>query len=190
MWRKLLYRLIPNDPASIARRATRLTIVGGRPPSEIEPPSVPQGIERVLRRAAWDRRFRHTLLTSREAVIAELADELTPTEAAVLRATPVAQLRGMIEGMAPRMPSRRGVLTRLAAALGLALAGLAVTQSGCPADEKGRPTSPPAGIRPDVPTGRVETAGVRSDGSTKTRGIPIDAPPPKTSGPRSPSGGK
>jgi hypothetical protein len=202
MLRKLLAKLLPDDSSPTTRRATRLTIVGGRPPSEVDAPAVPEGIERTLRRAAMDRRFRRRLLRDRTKVVAELAQDLSPTEMAILGGIPDEQLEKMIQGVAPLMPERRSLIARMAAAAGFVLGGTAISQAGCGGggtkgsrpdtpprrgSDGARPDVPPGtkGIRPDTPPSRESEAdtGVRPDlpaGTEMPEGEPED--PPKTRG--------
>lgn len=166
---RLMNRLLPLKSSPSPRRATRLTIVGGRPPSEVEAPPFPEGIERALRRAATDRSFRHRLLADRASALTEMAHELTPTELAVLTATPHDQLERMIDEVAPLMPARRGALVRLAAALGIVLGGTALSHVSC-----GLPSRATEGARADVPP--PNSAGIQPDEPTRTRGISPDTP--------------
>ncbi len=172
MLRRLMSRLLLSEPSPSPRRATRLTIVGGRPPSEVEAPPFPEGIERALRRAATDRSFRRRLLADRASALTEMARELTPTELAVLTAAPNNQLERMIDEVAPLMPARRGALVRLAAALGIALGGATLSHVSC-----GPPAPATTGARSDLPP--PSTKGIQPDEPPRTRGISPEAPRPK-----------
>jgi hypothetical protein len=73
------------------------TIVGGRPASHRKRKlRVPIGIEKVLVRAAVDEDFRKQLLEDRDGALADLGDELTPTERTVLSTIPNESLLQMV----------------------------------------------------------------------------------------------
>jgi len=148
-------------------RSVRTTIVGRRPPGDDARVEVPIGIERVLRRAAADPRYRARLRTDCDGALQASGLALTSAERAILLAAPPEQLDAMVAQLAPTSPSRRSWLRRLAAAAAIVVCG-AVTQPGC--------EGPVAtGVQPDLP-GSVEASG--ADELPKTRGITAgdDAP--------------
>jgi len=81
----------------------KLTIVGGEP-SEVrrsfEPNALPEGIGKILQRAASDHLFKQRLLEDRERLLADCGIELTSSERAALSAVTASSLQAMIASMA------------------------------------------------------------------------------------------
>jgi hypothetical protein len=169
---------------SAPRLAARLTIVGGRPPSDREVIEIPRGIELAVQRAAVDRRFRARLLTDRASAVSLLGDVVSATERQILLSIPDDQLAAMIEGAAPIMPARRSLLMRFAGALGLFIGGgLAGTATSC-MKTKGETADVPRertkGERADMPPPSTRrSAGIVREAprSPATEGIRPDVPP-------------
>ena len=102
---------------------------------------IPRGIEVMVKKASVDPAFRASLIDKRSAAAVEIGLELTPPEAAMLEAAPVAQLEGIIAGTIVAPMNRAAFLGKAAAAMLLALG--AVAGCGVPPTTKG--------IRPDPP---------------------------------------
>jgi len=176
--RHALQELRAGDSISRLRNGVRTTIVGGRPPGDDAVVPVPMGIERVLRKAAADQRFRARLMSDRAAAIGRSGLELSNSERAILLAIPAAHLEAMIAELAPSSPARRGLFRRLAAAAGIALFGVAsLSDSGCAwrGRTAGESMDMPRtkGISPDMP----RSQGIRpdrppSEPASRTRGTP------------------
>jgi hypothetical protein len=128
----------------------RTTIVGGRPPERTgAAPPVPTGIQRLLRLASVDGRFRQELLERRSAVASAAEVPLTTSERAILDTVPTAHLEAMIGGLPPPPADRREFLRGTAASAVLLLGGAAL---GTSCREVPRPEPVPVtGIRPDIP---------------------------------------
>lgn len=78
----------------------KLTIVGGEPSQvrrAFEPNALPEGIGKILRRAASDRLFRQRLLEDRERLLADCDVQLTESERATLSAVTASSLQAMID---------------------------------------------------------------------------------------------
>jgi len=148
-FRHALQELRAGDTISRLRNGVRTTIVGGRPPGDDAVVPVPMGMERVLRRAAADQRFRARLVTDRTGALERCGLELSDSERTILLTIPAEHLQAMIAQLAPSSPARRSLFRRLAAAAGIALFGVATatTQMGCGR----RPQDGPEGARPDLP---------------------------------------
>jgi hypothetical protein len=102
-------------------------------------PPVPTGLQRLLRLAAADSRFRAELIERRSAIAAPAATALSASERAILDAVPAAQLAAMIDGLPPVSSDRRTFLRDAAAAAlvvlsGGAMADCAKPAAGTPAD--------------------------------------------------------
>jgi len=77
----------------------KLTIVGGQPSKLRRSPnlsSVPEGIGKILHRAACDSEFRQRLLEDRAGSLADCGVDLTPSERAALNAVTASSLKAMI----------------------------------------------------------------------------------------------
>jgi len=70
-------------------------------------PDIPEGIERLLCRAAVDAAFRARLLADRAAALEDSQPSLTPTERAILEATTDRSLEAMIARIAASADVRR-----------------------------------------------------------------------------------
>ncbi|MGD8718950.1 MAG: Os1348 family NHLP clan protein [Candidatus Zixiibacteriota bacterium] len=104
--------------------AARTTIVGGRPPEAAAiPRAIPRGIEVLVKKAAVDPAFRDMLLEKRAEAAQSIGLKLTPEEAAMLAAVPLAQLEGIIAHtrVSPKLrPAFLGyAATAMLAALGI-----------------------------------------------------------------------
>jgi len=96
---------------------------------------VPSGIEILVAKAAADRRFRRLLLRRRSLAANALDLDLSPAEAAMLKAVPTRQLEAMIDGAAYALSretskKRKGKLKSAAVFL-LAAAGAGSLKFGC-----------------------------------------------------------
>lgn len=157
-----------DDPTEGQTPSPRTTIVGGRPPEEgASLPPVPTGIQRLLRLASIDEKFRRQLM-ARRAAVAEAADvTLTPSEAAVLAAIPARQIEQMAAQMPPPAPPRREFLRQTAATAVVLLGGAALGEAltGC------KKKTPETNLEtPDRPDHReMDTEG----------GAAPDEPPPR-----------
>lgn len=161
----------------------RITIVGGRPPSDEATRAVPRGIDQVLARAALDRRFRERLASDRAGALDSSGVTLSPAERGIVLATSAEQLEAMVEGVARNLVDRRGWFARVAGVFGVFIGGalLGAGESGCvrlgatkgeridappPRDDiltkgvrPGTAPGPTTGIRPGQPSGpKSETA--------------------------------
>jgi len=163
-----------------AREPVRTTIVGGQPRVRTKASAaIPEGIERLIRHAAADTRFRSLMFADREEAARRANVKLTESERAVLLSIPNAQLAAIIEHTpAPAQSPRRGFLRAAVGGAGAWLAALlggAATTAGC---------GPVKGIQPDVPppkdddTDREEKP-VEEEGEV---GPEPDGPPPATRG--------
>ena len=183
-FRHAMQELRAGDAIDRLRSGVRTTIVGGRPPGDDAVVPVPMGIERVLRKAAADQRFRARLMSDRTGALERSGLELSDSERAILLAIPAEHLQAMIAQLAPRDPARRSLFRRLAAAAGIALFG-ATTQTGCPLTQtRGEDASIPEGtegIRPELP--RDQTAGIRPDTRSGTHSGSGAATPPDIGSP-------
>ena len=174
-----------------SRDPVRTTIVGGQPKVRTKSSlPIPEGIEKLIGRAASDARFRHRLLADREAAARKVGVRLTDSERMVLRSIPDEQLAAIINAAPPAVrPARRGFLRAALGGVGAWLAALiggsAATVAGC-----GRPrrTAPPealehvspAGERPDIPPPKDDKEEEETDEPPPvTRGIQPDVPLPK-----------
>jgi hypothetical protein len=143
----------------------------GRPSrgDEVMRRTTPDGIGRLLELAAADARFCRRLLRDREAVLRAPPLALSEAEASVLRSISTETLERMVDAVAPRMPSRRKMLVRVASALGfLGLLSTVVQTSSCFStgvrpDGESEPVV--TGVRPDAPPGGESqaTRGTRPD---------------------------
>ena len=124
------------------RDPVRTTIVGGQPQVNTKAAQgVPDGIERLISRAATDQRFREQLLTDREAAVRYARIRLTGNEKVILLSIPDAQLAKIIETAKPTEAPRRGFLRWAVGAAAAVLGGTVVATGGCASK----------GIRPDIP---------------------------------------
>ncbi|MBM3498938.1 MAG: hypothetical protein FJX74_09735 [Armatimonadetes bacterium] len=177
------------------RDPVRTTIVGGQPSVRTkESLPVPEGIERVILRAAGDPRFRRQLHGDRAAAVRKAGISLTLTEAALLSSVSAEQLDQLIGQAAPPPEPRRSFLQH-AAAWALGLLGGAAAAGGCTREREDPPLAtmgmrgdePPGpateGMRPDEPPPKERDPaswGIRPDEPPPpTRGIQPDVPPPK-----------
>jgi hypothetical protein len=142
-------------------------------------PSLPAGLQALLSQAARDEKLRRDLLARRDAAAGDVA--LTPSERAVLRAVPEAQLRQMIAAVTalPPPPDRRDFLRQAGSAAVVLLGGAALGGTALgPAEVCATPPrpSPPTGIRPDPPyfTGDVDVVDYRTV-SGPARPLPDEA---------------
>ena len=148
------------------------TIVGGQPPrNRRQTVSVPAGVEKLLYLAAMDDAVRRDLLQDRDRAAAACGVELTPSEAAMVRLAPAAQLEAMIDALDVSEGNvlRRDFLQAVAASAAAVTAGAALggcsddddvktdtgtTQAGVQADAridaKVNPGLDAGGIQPDV----------------------------------------
>jgi len=141
-------------------------------------PSLPSGLQELLRRAAEDEGLRRDLLARRDQAAAAAGVDLGPSERAVLRAVPAAQLAQMIAGLAdsPLALERREFLQGAGAAAVVLLGGAALGAAAlAPDDAYATPPHPPAGIRPDPLyfTGEVDLVKYRTI-SGPARALPDD----------------
>lgn len=177
-----------DDPKGGPNPSPRTTIVGGRPPDDtVSAFPVPTGIQRLLRLAAVDPRFRDRLVEQRAQVASAAGVELTVTETAVLAAIDARQLRDMIDRLPAPAAARRDFLRQTAATAVVLLGGAALGESlsSCskqPADVSAPPSSTPpvepspgpfAQPPPDDPE-RPEYNPMQTEG-----GAAPDEPPPR-----------
>ncbi len=123
--------------AGQAKQAAKTTIVGGQPPGNQRLLSeVPVGLEQLLAMAAASEDFARALREDPDSAVKASGLDLTPTEQAVLGATPKPMLAKMIARVAEALPrpERRAFLERAAAAL-VALVG-AATLGACKDGDK------------------------------------------------------
>ncbi|HEY3359153.1 MAG TPA: hypothetical protein VGQ83_38240 [Polyangia bacterium] len=128
--------------------------------------SLPAGVETLLGRAAVDAALAARLLAERDGAAAAAGVALTPSERALLRATPAAQLERMIARLRPPL-ERREFLRRAGGGAVLLLGGAALGAGLGPAPARATPPQrpmPPAGIRPALPwfEGEVELVRYRT----------------------------
>ncbi len=92
-----------------------------------------RGIEQVLLRAGFDRRFRGRLLRDRAGTLDSCGVVLTPSERAVLLVAAPIQLDAMAAGVARSALDRRSWFARVAAVFGVFIGGglLAASQTSC-----------------------------------------------------------
>ncbi len=174
---------VARDQDSGTRDPVRTTIVGGQPQVRTKSSlPIPEGIERLIARAAADARFRQRLLADREAAARRARVELTDSEKLILRSISDEQLAGIIDAVpASARSERRGFLqTALGGAgawLAALLGGSAVVTAGCSRVPVGRGQT--TGERPDIPPPKDEK---EEEGSKEpppvTRGIQPDVPGP------------
>ena len=178
------------DPAGGQNPSPRTTIVGGRPPeNRSDLPPVPTGIQRLLRLAREDARFRTLFLTQRGEVAAAADIELTASENAILAAVPVRQLEAMIDRVPPPSPDRREFLRQSAASAVVLLGGatLAEAVSGCGKQQTATPgpastTTPAPGPfaepPPEEEPHRPDHNDMQSEGGAAPDEPPEPEPPP------------
>ena len=165
------------------RDPVRTTIVGGQPQVNTKAAQgVPDGIERLISRAATDQRFREQLLTDREAAVRYARIRLTGNEKVILLSIPDAQLAKIIATARPTEAPRRGFLRWAVGGIAALLGGSTLVTGGCPTMGI-QPDEPPVtGIRPDIPpAGAFPVEGSRPDippaGEAMSKGIRPDIPP-------------
>lgn len=165
------------------------TIVGGQPPGGGRKLArVPVGMERVLYAAAVDAVFRGALMADRQQAVQSRGFALTPSEQAMLKAIPEAQLAASIDGMdtSAENVERRSFLQVVAASAVTVAAGEVV--AGCSDDDDkdagkkvdmGPDTGPATdGIRPDLgPDTGPAVQGIRP--GLDSAGISPDLPQPR-----------
>jgi hypothetical protein len=135
-----------DSPEAEELPSPRTTIVGGRPPEAGRAlPSVPTGVQQLLRLASVDEAFARELVLRRDALAEAAGVALTLTEARMLRAVSAAQLETMIGALPTPAPDRRAFLRQAAAATFVLLGG------GLAACERDGRVPVTKGIRPDVP---------------------------------------
>jgi acyl carrier protein len=127
---------------------------------------IPQGIEVLVKKASLDAEFRELLLSERTEAARQIALELTPAEAMMLRAVPSEQLEAIIAQVTVPQEHRRAFLGHAAAAM-LAALGVAASKSLASADEGLLPpgaTPPPPPPPPRlIPPGMWGPAGILPD---------------------------
>lgn len=156
-------------PKPAEREAVITTIVGGRPPGCGQSVgSIPRGVEVLLKKASVDAEFKTLLLRDRADAAREIGLDLTPSEQALLKVIPAAQLETIIANTRVRADQRPAFLGRAAAAMLLAL-GLQFV--GCNCDN-----GPTKGSRPDLPTPPAAKPTIPDDMAV-SRGIRPDLPP-------------
>lgn len=161
----------------VDRDPVRTTIVGGQPNIRTKRSlPVPEGIERLLQRAATDGRFRRGLLADRLVAARDAHIALTPTESALLASVNEEQLTQLIEQATPPPEPRRSFLQHAAAWVCGVLGGVALA-GGCKPKREG-PQPATMGMRMDEPPPGPATEGARPDVPPPTRGIQPDVPPP------------
>jgi len=92
-------------------------------PSSSDGNPIPRGIEVLVKKASVDADFKRLLLDRRARAAEEIGLELSPSEAAMLNAVPVAQLEAIIAQTVVSPMTRAAFLGRAAAAMLAALAG-------------------------------------------------------------------
>jgi hypothetical protein len=125
-------------------QSPRTTIVGGRPPEgRGNGPAVPTGIQKLLRLAGEDDKFRAVFLEQRAGVAKAAGVELSASEKAILSAVPARQLEAMIDRVPPVTPDRRDFLRQTAASAVVLLGGAALGEavSGCDKQQSGTPAA-------------------------------------------------
>jgi hypothetical protein len=169
------------------RDPVRTTIVGGQPKVVTKGgPPVPEGIERLLGRAAGDQSFRLRLLADRVGAARTAGIGLSASEEALLASVSAEQLEQLIAHAASVAPPRRHFLQTTLGWLAGAI-GVSALAAGC--KKRPQPGPAPTGVRPDVPDDSgPATRGIRPDVPTEkpkpspgpvTKGIQPDVPPPK-----------
>jgi hypothetical protein len=122
---------------------------------------VPIGLEKVLYTAAQDQAFRERLFVDREAAVKERGLKLRPSELALLRAVPEAQLRGAIENIDTSQANlkRRVFMRAVAATAATVVAADVVGGCGTEASDGIRPDMPDAGPKDAAPETAEDSAG-------------------------------
>lgn len=148
---------LARDQEDRSRDPVRTTIVGGQPTVRTKSSlPIPEGIEKLIQRAAADSRFRSLMYADREEAARSARIKLTETEKAVLLSIPDAQLTAIIENTeVPAQSARRSFLRAALGGVGAWLAGLlgaGATTGGC----RRREGPPVEGIRPDIPPPRED----------------------------------
>jgi len=116
----------PKRPSVMSRSVHVRTSIAGRSAGDAGECGFPLGLDRVLVRAATDPAFRAALLADRRTAVAEAGLRLTDSEATILDAIPVEQLRQTIERVFVPRESRRGFVKAASASVVALLAGEAV----------------------------------------------------------------
>ncbi|MGD8718953.1 MAG: hypothetical protein PVH29_09045 [Candidatus Zixiibacteriota bacterium] len=128
---------------------------------------IPRNIEVLIKKAAVDTAFKKALFAERAGAAAYIALDITPAEAAMLKAVPESQLRAIV-GRTRVSPNLRPAFLGAAAATMLA----ALAAAGCkdPAAEYGTVDVKSKGIRPDYPPQpeTAETAETADTGGSGT----------------------
>jgi hypothetical protein len=190
---------VARDQDSGTRDPVRTTIVGGQPQVRTKSSlPIPEGIERLIARAAGNASFRQRLLADREAAAKRARVDLTDSERLVLRSISDDQLAGIIDAVpASARAERRGFLQTALRGVGAWLAALvggsAAVTAGCSRLPVGRGQT--VGERPDMPPppedepvepkepepadGEGDAPPAEDEPPPITRGIEPDVPPPK-----------
>ncbi|MBA7572772.1 hypothetical protein ES708_14558 [subsurface metagenome] len=175
---------------NVEMAAVRTTIVGGRPPgSGKNLPSIPRGIEVLVKKASVDRDFRELLLRKRDQAAEEIGLELDQLEKNILRSVPEEQLKAIINSVKVSKKHRMAFLGKVAAVMLAALGVVALAGCGdepVPVIEGERPDRPVPKER-NVNEDQDKTSGDGSSGSGEkarpyspaTDGIRPDRPPQK-----------
>ena len=124
---------------------------------------IPVGLERVLYLAATEPAFREALMQDREAAVISRGLALRPSELAMLRAVPAAELERHVDGMytSPDNLRRRTFMGAVAASAMTIAAADALSGCKTTGDKGARPDfdqSIKAGIPPDMPSPPADTA--------------------------------
>ena len=120
-------RMFGDDDSPSETASPRTTIVGGRPPEkDAATAPVPTGIQQLLRLASVDEDFKRELLEKRDEVAVAADVTLSPSERAILRSLPAAQLAAMISSLPAPPADRRTFLQQMAAAAVTVLLGLII----------------------------------------------------------------
>jgi acyl carrier protein len=117
--------------------------------------SIPQGIEVLVKKASVDAEFKTALLARRAGAAEEINLELTPSETALLRTVPAAQLEAIISQTFVPVEHRRAFLGRAAGAM---LAALGVIGSVKAADAP-NPAVRVAGVMATPPPAKPANSG-------------------------------
>jgi hypothetical protein len=148
-------------------------------------PPVPVGIQRLLRLASEDSRFRSLLVRQRSEVARAAGIELTRSEEAILAAVSARQLDAMIDKVPAPAPDRRDFFRQSAASAVVLLGGatLGLSASGC----EERPMLV-TGVRPDLPPERVDAGGAEEKAPEERPTPPAssDTPPERVEDPEHP----
>jgi hypothetical protein len=96
-------------------------------------PSIPRGIEALVKKASVDPDFRKNLLENRAKAAVEIGLELSAAEKAMLKSIPEAQIEQIIESVTVPDEHRRVFLGKIASAM---LAVLALGLPGCGESDK------------------------------------------------------